>query len=155
MNRGFTLIELLMVIGIIGVLAGVTGSNYLGVRNRVAFENQVNKITADLRWTMSRSLAQESDDQWGIRFSNATSGADFYEIWHGANYESAIVVDYTNLHGSVAFSDPASGATKDIIFLKSTGLPLASSTLELYSLSGNSTGTVEVNTQGRIDFTLN
>jgi len=154
-NSGFTVIELLIVIGIMSILTVALGSNYFGTRSRIAFENQVYEITADLRLTMSRSKAQENDGQWGIRFSNPVGDSnDFYETWYGDSYATGTVMGRTNLHGSVTFLDPASGGTKDIIFSKATGLPVASSTIELLTLTGNSTATIDVNTQGRINFTL-
>lgn len=153
-KSGFTLIEFLVVIAITSVLVTVSGSSYFGLRSRVAFENQISEIAADLKWTMSRSLAQESNDQWGVRFSNPSGGAGYYEIWHGTSYASGTVVGRTDLHGSVAFSDPVTGATKDIVFLKSTGLPMSSASLVLYSTGSGATGTIDVNSQGRVDYTF-
>lgn len=148
-NLGFTLIELVIVIAVSATLFGIIGTNYFGTRNRIAFENQVNEIAADLRWTMSRSLAQESDDQWGIRFHNPdTDDSDFYEIWYGASYAAGTVASRTNLHGSVAFSDPVSGATEDIIFSKATGLPVSEGSVVI--VSGDLVGIVAVNSSGRI-----
>ena len=155
-NHGVTLIELLIVIAIISVVATATGTSYFGVRSRKVFESEVSQIAADLRWTMNRSAAQEGGEQWGMRFSNPSgSGNDFYEVWMGDNYASGTVVSRAQLDSSVIFSDPSDGLTKDVIFSKSTGLPTASSTIEMTSLSGNSTGTIEINSQGRIDYSLN
>jgi len=155
-TRGFTLIEMIIVIALISVLAGVGSMTFSGVRSRKVFEGDVSQIATDLRWTMTRSSAQESGEQWGMRFDNpAGDGNDFYEIWMGASYATGTVVSRVQLDVSVAFSNPASGSTKDVIFLKSTGLPTASSTIGLTSLSGNSTATIEINSQGRIDYTLN
>ena len=158
MNRksGITLIELLIVIATIGILIGIIGSNYSGIRNRVVFENQIEGIAVDLQWTRSRSIAQEGGEQWGVRFDNPMGDSnDFYEIWYGDSYAAGTVVNRTNLHGSVAFSDPPQAFTKDIVFSKATGAPTASSTIKLYSFDGVSTGTIDVNIQGRIDTTLN
>ena len=154
-DEGFTLIELLIVIAIIGVIAGAGTPTYLGIRARISLENQAEEIVSDLRWTMSRSAAQEGDSQWGVRFDNPSSGDDSYDVWRGESYASGTVVTHVDLHGSVEFSDPSTGSATDIIFSKATGLPTASSSVSLYSLVGGATGTIEVNTQGRIDLTLN
>jgi len=135
-DEGFTLIELLIVIAIIGVIAGAGTPTYLGIRARISLENQAEEIVSDLRWTMSRSAAQEGDSQWGVRFDNPSSGDDSYDVWRGQSYASGTVVTHVDLHGA-------------------TGLPTASSSVSLYSLVGGATGTIEVNTQGRIDLTLN
>ena len=80
-NKGFTLIELLIVIAIFGVLAAAISSNFFGTRNRIVFENQVTKITADLQATRERSRVQENSSQWGVHFENPTgTSADFYDL---------------------------------------------------------------------------
>jgi len=154
-NLGFTLIELIIVIGVMAILLAVIGTNYSGVRSRTSFENQMEEISADLMWTMSRSASQENSAQWGVHFTNSSgAGGDFYEIFYGDSYPGTIS-NRVDLHGSVAFSNPAPGAFEEIIFSKATGSPTASSTLELYSLNGPSTGTIEISIQGIIDTTLN
>lgn len=154
-NSGITLVEIIIVIAIIGVLVGLTSTNYFGARSSTALKNQVETIVADLRFTMSRASAQENDSQWGIRFHNESAvGADYYEVWYGSDYDSGSVASRMNIHGSVDFYDPSVGNTKDIIFQKATGLPTTSSTIAISSLGGSITGTINVNTQGRVDYLI-
>jgi len=155
-GNGVTLIELLIVVAIMGVLVSIAVTTYSGVRSRKVFEGEIDEIVADLRLTMSRSLAQEGGEQWGVHFGNpAGSGNDFYEVWNGLSYASGTIVNQIQLDVSVALTDPPSGGTKDVIFSKSTGLPTASFDVELMSISGNSTATIDINTQGRINLLLN
>lgn len=155
-NRGFTLIELLVVISIVAVLAGVVTVNFFGTRNRIVFESQVAKIAADLQSTRERSRVQEGGEQWGIHFENpAGAGSDFYDIWRGASYAAGTTTSHSVLSPGVEFTTPGPSSTLDVVFAKATGLPTASSTINIQSIQSNATATIKINTQGRVDYTLN
>ena len=155
-DRGFTLIELLIVIAIVGVLVGAGMANYFGTRNRIIFESQVAKIAADVQSTRERSRVQESGNQWGVHFENpAGTGSDFYDIWYGVSYATGTTTSRSVLSASVEFTAPGPSSTLDIIFAKATGLPIASSTIGLQSTQSNATATIKINTQGRVNYTLN
>jgi len=155
-TSGFTLVEMILVIALMSVLAGFAGTSYFGVRNRRVFEDSVDRIVADLRWTMARASSQEGGGQWGVRFTNPSgSSNDYYEIWTGTSYAGGTIVSRSQLDSSVSLSSPGSGSVKDIIFAKSTGLPSSSYTVGLQSTVGGYTATVDINTQGRIDYTIN
>ncbi len=154
-DNGVTLIELVIAVAVVALLVGIGSASYFGARNRKVLEDQVSEIVADLRLAMSSSRAQEGGEGWGIHFENPSGeDGDFYEIWSGTNYESGTVSRRIALDGGVVFVDPSSGAVEDIVFSKSTGLPAASSTIVIQSLSSGEFGTITVSSQGVIGYEL-
>lgn len=155
-STGFSLAELLVTMAIMAILAAVGFGSYAGFRNKQSVEAELPKLTAVTREAMELSKSQADASQWGIHFANpAGAGNDFYEIWKGASYASGTVTKRVNLGGSVGFTDPADGTTKDVIFGKATGIPAASTTVVVQSLSGGGTGQVNIDTSGRVDYTFN
>src|ERR1043165_4390174 len=106
-SSGFTLVELLLVIAISVILGVVATISYLGLRNKQALDNSVQRVVEDLRTVSSQPLAGQGDKQWGVRFTNST--IDYYEVWNGASYGANPVVSKSTLGGGVSFSDPAEG----------------------------------------------
>lgn len=154
--KGFSLAELLVAIAIMAILAAVSFSNYAGFRNKHSVEAEVMKLTAAIREAMELSRSQADSSQWGVHFANPTGDSnDFYEIWKGGSYASGTVTQKANLSDRARFTDPADNSTKDVIFGKATGLPTASSSVVVESLTGGGTGTINIDTSGRVDYTLN
>ena len=152
---GFTLIELLIAISIVAVLSGIGMVNYFGTRNRIVFEDQVSVIVADLQSTRERSRVQEGGEGWGIHFDNpAGTGSDFYDIWYGASYGAGTIASHSVLSQGVEFTTPGAGSTLDVVFAKATGLPIASSTINIRSTQSGATATIDINVQGRVDYTI-
>ena len=146
----------MVVVAIMAILAGVGFASYAGFKNKQSVEAEVTKIRATIREVMELSKSQADGSGWGIRFWNPTgSGNDYYETWKGAAYASGTVTRRMNLTTNARFTDPADGASKDIIFQKATGLLAASSSVTVESLSGGGTGTINIDTSGRVDYTLN
>ena len=153
----FSLIELLIVIGILSIIVTVGSVNLFSSRNRNALEGQINKTVADLRWTMDRSRSQEAGEGWGIHFENPSGGDsdDFYEIWRGASYISSTIVSTINLARGTKFTDPSSGSSEDITFSKATGLPTADATITIESTIGVGVGIININSYGKVDYSIN
>lgn len=154
-SKGFTLAELLVVIAIMSILAAIGFASYAGFKNKQAVEAEVTEIQATLREVMELSKSQADGSGWGIRFWNPTgTGNDYYEIWKGSAYSSSTVIRRMNVAANVRFNDPADGSSKDIVFQKATGLLAASSSVVVESLTGGGTGTINIDTSGRVDYTL-
>lgn len=154
-NGGFTLVELIVTVSVVAILAVIGVANYVGLRNREVLESQIDEIVADMRWTAARSRAQEGGNQWGIRFTNpAGDNNDFYEIWSGTSYTSGTVYKRVSLPSGLRFTDPAASSTKDTIFSKATGLPTATSTIVVQSVSTGGSGTISLDAQGQVDYTM-
>lgn len=148
--------ELLIVIGIMSILAAIGFASYAGFKNRQTVETDAEKIMAILRETMELGRSQADGNQWGLHLDNPTgNGNDFYEIWKGSSYASGTVTQRINLSGNSRFNDPAEGVNKNIIFQKATGLPTASSSVVIESLSGGGSATINIDSTGRVDYTLN
>ncbi|MBI2506827.1 MAG: prepilin-type N-terminal cleavage/methylation domain-containing protein [Candidatus Colwellbacteria bacterium] len=153
---GFSLAELLVAISIMAIIAAVGFSSFAGFRNKKSVEGEVTKLVAVAREVMELSKSQTDGSGWGLHLANPTgAGNDFYEVWKGASYASGTTTERLNLGGSVGFTDPADGATKDIIFAKVTGLPTASTTIIIQSLTGGGTATINIDSWGKVDYVLN
>ena len=145
------MIELLISIALFSLIVGYGTVSYLDFRNKQIVRGQVDTLVADVRWTMARAKGQESGEGWGIYFENSGgSGNHFYEIWRGDSYAAGTVVRRVSLDGTISFASPASGLTEEIIFSKSTGLPMDDHDIVIYSSSVGSVGEVYVNTLGRV-----
>lgn len=113
-------------------------------------------MVADIRETMGRSRTQESGNQWGVHFDNPTgAGNDFYQIWYGASYAGGTIAERVNLSPGLNFTDPAAGASKDAVFSKTTGLPTVSSTIVIQSSATSASGTIQIDTQGQVSYSIN
>jgi|SRR3989304_7452899 len=156
MSRGFTLIELLVVAGIMLILAAVVFSNYTELKEKRTLETEANKLIARAREVMERSRSQADGEQWGVHLANPSGdGNDFYEIWKGSSYASSTITEKIPFESSLKFSNPADNSSKDVIFMKATGLPTMSSTIVIQSLSGGGTATINIDPIGRIDYSFN
>lgn len=153
--KGFSLVELLLTMAIMSILAAVAFASYAGFKNKQSVEAEVMEIKAIIRETMELAKSQADGSGWGIRFTNPTgTDNDYYEIWKGTSYASGTVTRRMNLGSNMQFTDPANGAVKDFIFQKATGLLAASSSVTVQSLTGGGAGTVNIDTSGRADYTL-
>lgn len=154
-SAAFTLYELLIVIAITAALGAVGIANYFGIRNKNLLENRVGEIVADIRFAMTRARAQEENEQWNIRFTNPSgAGNDYYEMWRGTSYASGTIHARVQLPTTLRFTDPAASSTKDIAFSKATGLPTASSTIVVELTTSGNTGTINIDLQGRVEYSV-
>lgn len=150
-NPGFTLIEVIISVGIVGILAsGITVglSNFLNSRT---LTDAANGITATLRNAEVRAASGENNNSWGVHFVNNAVNPDYYQLFYGPSFASGIIVSKTYLPSRIQMSDPASGASVDIIFTQTTGVPNAAASITIQLISNLSSGqTVSVNSLGGI-----
>lgn len=150
-GAGFTLIEVIISLGIIGILAsGFTLglSNFLNSRT---LTDAANGIAATLRNAEVRAASGENNSSWGVRFVNNAVNPDYYQLFYGPSFASGTLVSKTYIPSRVQLSNPASGATLDIIFAQTTGLPNAAASVTIQLISNpSSLLAVSVNSLGAI-----
>ncbi len=141
-SRGFSLLELLIVIAIIAVLGTVGAGFYRGFVKSVEIQSISKTIAGDLRLVRSKSMIGEGGVKWGAHFVNVSGGSQYYELFSTpTNYAGGTVTSTTTLSSGVTFSDPSSGASKDVIFTKISGTTTPS-TVVLLSESTYATTTI-------------
>lgn len=128
-GKGFTLLELLIIMGILTTVAVISGINLSNYYSRQNLTSAANEIVAILRQAQNNSLSQESGDQWGVHFLNATTTQGLVQLFRGSSFTSGILVNSQALPAGVQFVYPALGSSTDVIFSKVTGYPNASTSI--------------------------
>lgn len=153
-QRGFTLVELLIVIVIMVVLGTMGTVRLLRSHRTKVLELEANRVVMELRTTASRSEAQEEGAQWGVHLENPLNGGDFSQVWYGSDYATGTKKPATYINETLVFEDDLSvaGSSKDVVFEKGTGLPLAAETITIESTEGGGQKVITINSYGKIDF---
>lgn len=151
---GFTLIEMLVVVMIMVILATIGSLRMVKVYYSRMILTDTKELVAVMRDTMERSKSQDESDQWGMHFENPANGDDFYQVWRGANYAAGTKLPARNLRSSVVYGGDLTvpGSTKDIVFAKATGLPLAADAVTIQSENGGGTRTIAIGAYGNITY---
>lgn len=150
-RRGISAIELIVVIGMIGLLAGlsVPFAGTFGQRND-KFSAQQGVLHA-LRRAQFRAMLSEGGTGVWARFTAGT-GTD-YVVYRGTSY-AARDVDSEEVYAlpesvGISYSFPGATSTLDLRFARYTGNPYATGTLYLYSNAAG-TSSIRVGPQGQI-----
>ena len=158
-QKGFTLIELLISVGLLVIIAVVGVINLVGYRSRLDLDHASQEIVIVLRDAQNRSLSQEaasaqgSGGRWGVYFENPATSTDFYDLFWGATYATGTVVSRAILSSSIQFDTPASGSSSTIVFSPVIGLPNASTTIKISTVSNAAvSSTITINSNGQIQF---
>ena len=147
--KGFTILELVISIAIIAIISVAISTNLISFQRVASLDAAAKDIVSQLRSVQNKALSGEdgnsdgTGDSWGVRFSNSTY--DTYAEFYGASFNSANVTGTTTLSSSVIFINPASSATKDIVFTKITGTT-SPSTIIIQTQDGSQTKTINVAT---------
>lgn len=140
--RGFSLVEVLLVIAVISVLAGISGTGYFYFKKNNAFNLTVERVANSLRNARLKSQATEGDSAWGVEVQTNKiiifKGSDFANRDQSFDEASAIS-GIANISG-----------LSRIVFSKMYGIPQSAGTLILESDSGNKT--IEINEKGFIKY---
>src|SRR3989344_7557070 len=115
-RSGITLVEVIISLGIIGILASGFSLGLSGFLNSRTLSDAASGITATLRNAEVRAASGESNNSWGVHFVNNEVNPDYYQLFYGPSFASGTIVSKTYLSARVQLSDPASGASADIIF---------------------------------------
>lgn len=124
-KQGFSLLELLIVIAIVTVIAAAGVGSYRNFGKTVELSSTAQGIAADLRQVQSKAMVGEGGYKWGAHFVNGTPDS-YYLLFSttASTYTTdgtSTTTATTTLSKGIVFSDPASGASKDIIFNKISG----------------------------------
>lgn len=117
-NIGFTLIEVMITVGIITVLAGLSGPMANIFLSRNELHTEAFKMTDALRRAKAQSMYAVEDSVWGVRFT-----ASDYTVFRGPVYNPADAFNDTfTLPGILTISGIIiNGGGNDIIFDRITG----------------------------------
>lgn len=142
-HSGFTLIEILLSIAILVILFGVLSPVYGYFFNRNNLDLAGQQLVQDLRRAQTLARGMQNDNNWGVYITGSST-----TIFEGATYANRNISydEITNFNGNIL----ASGTT-EIVFLKSTGMPLTIATIILSS-PNNETLNVSINSQGTINY---
>src|SRR3989338_2065033 len=147
-ERGFSLLEVLIVVGIMTIISSIGAGFYVNYNKGVEIDSAVQVVVFDFKQTQGKSMIGEGGFKWGIHFVNAAD--DYYEIFSTpTDYSSGskVILSTNYLPGGIIFSDPATDATKDIIFNKISGGTSASS---VAIVAGSNTKTISVSSIGNV-----
>lgn len=151
-RKGITFIEILLTMMILGMLAVIVAPSLLNYyrQSQLAHDNAL--IAATLRDAQSRAISQENGTSWGVYFVNQdVSSTYYYKLFYGSSYALGTVISTTYLSGIVAFGNPSSSSTKEIVFSQLTGLPAAANTTTIQFISNSSVQRgVSINSSGLI-----
>jgi type II secretory pathway pseudopilin PulG len=114
-------VETLVVAAIVTAIA-VAG--FLGLsqfRGSQAVESGLDELRAAVEATKRRSVAQEQGVRWGVRFTNATSGASSYSLFKGSSYSTSGLDRTYSFRTPVRFGNPSTSSTYDAVFAPLTG----------------------------------
>lgn len=134
-----------MVVAIIALLAGIGSTYYRGFVKNVELQSISKTLAEDLRYARGKAMIGEGGYKWGAHVVNTNGGSQYYLLFSTpTNYADAstTVMSTTTLSTGLTFSDPVSGASKDILFSKISGNPTASTTVVIVSEGKYATTTV-------------
>jgi len=153
--NSFTLVELLIVISISVILVSASLSLYTFFSHQ-NLDLTRDEIMAVLKETQNRAIlgydgdGDDQSDNWGVHFEN--SSTDYYKVFYNSFTSSSTVSSY-NLKRGVIYLSPSEGQSKEVIFSRITGLPNASSTIEICLSRDNSdSATITINENGKIEY---
>lgn len=147
--KGFTILELIISIAIIALISVAVGMELITFQRVASLDAAAKDVVSQLRSVQNKALSGEdgnsdgTGDAWGVRFSNNTD--DTYAEFYGSSFNSTNVTGTTTLSSSVVFTNPAPGATKDIVFTKITGTTTPA-TIVLQTQDGSQSKTITVAT---------
>ncbi len=149
--RGMSLLEVLLVTAILAILGVMGFASYRNYVKQAQGTHTAKQIIFALKDARTRAVGGDDVYKWGIHFVNGASGADYYEVFETpTDYSSGskVIKETVYLPDTVIFTDPASSATKDIIFNRIAGTITTDTTVTISQ--ENVTMVITVNTAGNV-----
>ncbi len=136
-SQGFTLLEVLIVIGIAGILAGITFSTFVSSRKNESFKHDTSGVVELLREARNQTLSSKNASQYGVNFSPTSA-----VLFTGATYTAGATSNKTfTLSSGNTLSTSLPGGTTAILFNRLTGETNQASTVTVTMLGANSAST--------------
>ncbi len=147
--QGFTLIETLLTLAILTLLIGVTVPKFSSFLNRFQVDTQSTDLMQLLRIAQSKSMASESDAQFGVHLVVGSGGS--FTLFKGSTYAGRDLTFDQEVHtlpSGTSLSKTVTGL--DVIFVKTVGSTTNTGTITIAQTGGTTAHTVTINTAGMI-----
>jgi prepilin-type N-terminal cleavage/methylation domain-containing protein len=143
-KRGYTVVELLVVLGVLGMLAGLSMVGFANFSKKEALDAGAAALIAGLRDARAQTLASVGGSQYGISVSTTS-----FAFFKGATYDSAATTTSVFKFSSYV---RASSTEPVFVFQRITGNAVASGTIDVYTVSDPTVKkTIRVEATGIID----
>lgn len=145
--EGFSLIEILIGVAILFLIAFLAIASFTTFRQQVEIDSSSQNILSILRLARSKTLASESEDNYGVHFQS-----DKYVLFKGAAYDSN---DSSNreyiLTDSEIYSITLNGGGSDVIFnrIRGTTDEYGSVAIRLI-VDASKANTININSYGQV-----
>lgn len=142
--------EIIIVVGILGVLAGIGSGFYFNYAKERELEISAKNIIFDLKQAQTKAMSGEESRKWGAHFVN--DNEDYYEIFSTPtdyNDVSKTIETTLYLSGTIFFTAPPTSASSTIVFDKIRGTTAGTSTITISSIMDR-TKTITVTAGGNI-----
>lgn len=121
--KGFTLIEILIVVGLIAIIATSGFLSLINFRSHQDLKTASRLLVSVIRDAQIRSISQEDDKFWGVRFSHDDNRVS---LWSSDSCSYGAQASFIEIKDTLDFRDPLSG-NKDICFDKISGYSISPS----------------------------
>ncbi len=132
-NSGLTLVEILIVVGIAGVILGISVGIFMTLSQEDSLDSESQRLVSSLRLAHSKTLASENEAPHGIAFNTSS---DKYWLFNDTPSTTSTV---THLDDSVTIKElDLTNSTTTVKFKRVTGEPLAIGYIQLQSVQNTS-----------------
>lgn len=146
-KAGFTLMEILLVVGICGVLLGLSIPYYRNLKASSDLQNAKMVLVRSLEHARIRAKTGENGSAWGVNISGNT-----ITIFQGADYASSDPNegDTTNFTPTIVVTSTGLSPANEVSFAQITGTTSAAGEFKLSHPLVKGTATVIIDEFGRI-----
>ena len=146
-QRGFSVVELLFAVAIIAVLAALSATTFMAVRQTEELKTATQDVWLALRSARNATLSSSGDQVYGVHIAR-NKVVRFSGSTYGTNSTTDMV---SNFPGSVVATSSLSGSTTDIVFTRLSGEVSATGTITLLHSTTNATTTLTISQTGLVE----